>query len=162
MLKVASTREIIEKLQKYEDRNGIGAIVGLSTFCGRDRTSEYEFTIANDSEDNRVSDNEDKHYKRTTIKISSIYDAVLFSQKSEYTFNCEFIDDDEKILSVLVYENNGKKYEVWIDMFEEPETMYYKNGNKPVDKDFQDILVEHLMDNFPDYFPPAVLESRYA
>lgn len=153
MRKVASTREIIEKLQKYEDRNGTGAVIGLSIFCNGDRSSEYEFTIANDSEHNRVSNNEDGHYKKTIIEISSIYDTVLFSQKSEYTFNCEFIDDDEKLLSVLVYENNGKKYEVLINMYEEPETMYYMHGNKPIDKNFENILIDYLEENFPDYFP---------
>lgn len=163
MSKVASTREIIEKLQNYEDRSGIGAVIEVSTFCNGDRTNQYEFIVANDSNYNRVVNNKDGHYKETTIKISSIDDDILFSQKTTYIFNCEFIDDDERFLSVLAYEKNEKnekKFEVWIDMIEDPETMYYKCGNKPIDKAFEDILICYLEDNYPDYFSSEVLEFR--
>jgi len=78
MSKVASTREIIEKLQAYEKINGIGAVIGLATVANRDRTVEYKFEIVNDSDYNRVFNNEDNHYKETVIEISSIEDKDLF------------------------------------------------------------------------------------
>lgn len=77
-MKVASTRDIIEKLQEYEKQHGIGAITGLSTICSGDRTIEYEFEIANDSNHNKVFHNDDKHYKRTIIEIPSVLDTELF------------------------------------------------------------------------------------
>lgn len=43
--KVASTREIIEKLQKYEKQNGIGAVKGIAIICDGDRETEYIFQV---------------------------------------------------------------------------------------------------------------------
>lgn len=168
MAKVSSTREIIEKLQEYEEKHGIGAVIGISTICNADRAIEFIFEVVNDSDYNRVFNNKDDRYKETQIKISSIDDNILFdsiNHGSKYTFNCEFMDDNEYFLSVLVYENNNgeivNKYELWINMTEDPETMYYMNGNKPKDKNFEDILLEYLEDNYPDYFPPAIQELKY-
>lgn len=79
-MKVASTREIIEKLQAYEKLNGVGAVVGISTICGGDRTIEYKLRIANDSDYNRVFNN-DGTYKETEIEISAIGDTELFKNK---------------------------------------------------------------------------------
>lgn len=76
--KVASTREIIEKLQEYERLNGIGAIIGISTYMHGDRKFQYKFEIANDSDYNRVFHNNDNHYKVTNIEISSIGDLEIF------------------------------------------------------------------------------------
>lgn len=162
MAKVASTKEIIEKLQEYEEKHGIGAVIGISTVCNGDRTIEYIFEIANDSDYNRVFNNKDDHYKEIHIEISSVDDNIFFNSinnESKYTFNCEFMDDNEYFLLVLVYENNNgeivNKYELWINMTEDPETMYYMNGNKPKDKNFEETLIAYLEDNFPDYFIPA-------
>lgn len=70
-------------------------------------------------------------------------------------FDCKFMDSNDEFLSVLVYENDGNKYEVWINMLESPETMYYLEGSKPNDKNFENILLEYLKENYPDYFPPV-------
>lgn len=40
-MKVASTHELIEKLQAYEKENGIGAIIGIGTYCAGDRENQY-------------------------------------------------------------------------------------------------------------------------
>lgn len=76
-MKVASTREIIEKLQEYEKENGVGAVIGISTIANGDRTVEYKLMIANDSDYNRVFKKNGK-YKETEIEISSINDTLLF------------------------------------------------------------------------------------
>ena len=78
--KVASTRDIIEKLQEYERLHGVGAVTGLSTVCNGDRTIEYKFEIANDSEYNRVFHNDDNHYETTVVEIPSVLDIELFEQ----------------------------------------------------------------------------------
>lgn len=77
-MKVASTRDIIEQLQAYERLHGIGAITGLATVCNGDRTIEYKFEIANDSDYNRVFHNDDKHFKTTVVEIPSVLDTELF------------------------------------------------------------------------------------
>lgn len=79
-IKVASTREIIEKLQKYEKENGVGAVIGIGIIGNGDRTVEYRFRIANDSDYNRVFNNDGK-YKVTEIEISSIEDTELFKNE---------------------------------------------------------------------------------
>ena len=80
MSKVASTREIIEKLEAYEKIHGVGAVIGISIVCDGDRTVEYELKIANDSEWNRVVNKNDS-YKKTVIEIASIDDDELFKRK---------------------------------------------------------------------------------
>ncbi len=79
-MKVASTREIIEKLEAYEKLHGVGAVVGLGAITNGNRTVEYKFEIANDSTYNKVFGNEDNHYKETVIEISSIEDTDLFEK----------------------------------------------------------------------------------
>ena len=59
--KVASTREIIEKLQKYEKQNGIGAVKGIAIICDGDRETEYIFRVANDSDSNRIFTKDGKY-----------------------------------------------------------------------------------------------------
>lgn len=76
-MKLASTREIIKKLQEYEKENGVGAVVGISTIMNGDRTVEYTLRIANDSDYNRVF-KKDGNYKEIEIEISSIEDTLLF------------------------------------------------------------------------------------
>lgn len=76
-MKVASTREIIEKLQEYENENGVGAVLGIATVGNGDRTVEYKLRIANDSDYNRVFKKDGK-YRETEIEISSIDDLTLF------------------------------------------------------------------------------------
>lgn len=77
-MKVASTRDIIERLQEYERLHGVGAVTGLATICNGDRTVEYKFEIANDSDYNRVFNNSDDHFKETVIDIPSVLDTELF------------------------------------------------------------------------------------
>ena len=80
MAKVASTREIIEKLEAYEKIHGVGAVIGIATVRNGDRTVEYKLEIANDSDWNRVFNN-DGSYKETVIEISSIDDNELFKHR---------------------------------------------------------------------------------
>lgn len=79
-MKVASTREMIEKLQEYEKENGVGAVIGISTIMNGDRTVEYTLRIANDSDYSRVFKKDGK-YKEIEIEISSIDDLDLFKDK---------------------------------------------------------------------------------
>ena len=81
MSKVASTREIIEKLTEYEKENGIGAVTGISIVCNGNRTVEYKFEIANNSNYNKVFNN--SPYKITEIEISSINDEDLFERDNK-------------------------------------------------------------------------------
>lgn len=81
-MKVASTHEVIEKLQEYEKENGIGAITGISTYCNGDRENEYCLKIANDSQANRVLTKDGK-YKTVEIEISSVNDDELFPDRFE-------------------------------------------------------------------------------
>ncbi len=161
MSKVVSTREIIERLQEYEEEHGIGVVTDISTICNGDKITEYILEIANNSIHNKVFNNKDNRYKKTKIEILSVDDNIFFNSiNHEYTFKSEFMDDYETFLSILVYDNNSNKYEVWINMSEAPETMYYMNGNKPKDKNFEDILLKYLEKNYPDYFLPAILTYR--
>ena len=79
-MKVASTHELIEKLQAYEEENGIGAIIGIGTYCAGDRENQYEIEIANDSIRNRIFV-ADGSYKETKIDISAMSDDELFPDK---------------------------------------------------------------------------------
>lgn len=81
-MKVASTHEVIEKLQEYEKENGIGAIIGISSHMNGDRENEFCFEIANDSQGNRVFAKDGK-YKRTDVEISSVMDDTLFPDRYE-------------------------------------------------------------------------------
>lgn len=79
-MKVASTREIIEKLEAYEKIHGVGAVVGIATVLSGDRTAAYRLEIANDSDYNRVF-NKDGSYKETTVEIISVEDDELFERR---------------------------------------------------------------------------------
>lgn len=81
--KVASTSEVIKKLQEYEKENGVGAITNISTICNGDRDVEYIFKIVNDSVHNRAFNNADNHCKSTLVEISSINDTELFKTDME-------------------------------------------------------------------------------
>lgn len=59
--KVASVREIIQKLQEYEIEHGSGgAVTGIGTICNGDRTTEYIFHL------------QDKNGNETSIEIESV------------------------------------------------------------------------------------------
>lgn len=67
-------------MQEYEKENGVGAVLGIATVGNGDRTVEYKLRVANDSDYNRVFNNNGK-YKETEIEISSIEDLELFKDK---------------------------------------------------------------------------------
>lgn len=71
-MKVASTHELIEKLQAYEKEND----------CAGDRENQYVIEIANDSNRNRVFIHDD-NYKETKIDISAVQDNELFPDRRE-------------------------------------------------------------------------------
>ena len=59
--KVGSVKEIIEKLQRYEDEHGEGgAVISIGTICNGNRTTEYIFHL------------EDKNGNETNIEINSV------------------------------------------------------------------------------------------
>ena len=79
-MRIASTREIIEKLEAYEKEHGIGAVVSIGRICSLDEdVGIFSFNIVNDSDYNRMVDED--NYKETTIQISSIDDDELFERK---------------------------------------------------------------------------------
>ena len=79
-MRIASTREIIEKLEAYEKEHGIGAVVSIGSICSLDEDAGiFSFNIVNDSDYNRMVDED--NYKETTIQISSIDDDELFERK---------------------------------------------------------------------------------
>lgn len=80
-MKVATTHDIIEKLQAYEKENGIGVVTNVGRFGNGDRTTEYTFEVANDSDWNRVFCPE--RYKETIINIDSVNDDSIFKRKVE-------------------------------------------------------------------------------
>lgn len=78
---VSTTSEIIKKLQEYEAKYGIGAIISIGTYIAGNRADNYRFEIANDSYYNEELNNEDDHYHREIIKISAIDDDIVFPRK---------------------------------------------------------------------------------
>ena len=83
--KVASTHDVIERLQQYEKEHGVGAIVGVSIHMNGDRENEFCFEIANDSNGNRFYA-EDVKYKKTDVEIPSVLDNTLFPDRFEDPF----------------------------------------------------------------------------
>lgn len=74
---VSTTSEVIKKLQKYETKYGVGAIVSIETICSNDRKDNYSITIVNDS----LWNGEDEHYHSENIIISAIDDDEVFPRK---------------------------------------------------------------------------------
>lgn len=81
-MSVASTREIIEKLEAYEKFHGVGAVLGITTICNGNRTVEYILEI------------EDKAREEIAIEISSIDRNNLYQHheqpKNEYIFTITY------------------------------------------------------------------------
>lgn len=80
-MKVATTREVIEKLQAYEKENGVGAIIGITTHMNGDRENNFCFEIASGSWSDLAF--KDPRYKRTDIEISAVDDEELFPTNNE-------------------------------------------------------------------------------
>lgn len=53
---VSTTTELIEKLQDYEKRNGVGAIRSIGSYVNGDRKTNYILRIANGSYRNELED----------------------------------------------------------------------------------------------------------
>lgn len=77
---VSTTRELIEKLQDYEKRNGVGAIRSIGFYCAGDRKDNYVLSIANNSTENEVLN--DENFRVETIVISAVDEDLLFSCKT--------------------------------------------------------------------------------
>lgn len=67
-MKVASTHEIIEKLQAFEKLYGVGAVESIASVCSGSRTTEYIFNI------------EDKNGNEVKIDIDSVIKTELFTK----------------------------------------------------------------------------------
>lgn len=76
---VSSTSEFIAKLQEYERQNGVGAVKTIGLVMAGDRKVNFILTVANDTFDNSILNNQDEHYHETAIEISAIKDTDLFS-----------------------------------------------------------------------------------
>lgn len=78
---VSSTRELIELLQDYERRNGIGAIRSVGTYISGRRDKNFILNIANDSLFNEV-DEANASFHIETIETTAVEDDILFANKS--------------------------------------------------------------------------------
>lgn len=59
--KVASVKEIIEKLQKYKSKHGPGgAVISIGSICNGDRSTEYIFHL------------QDRNGNETDVEIDSV------------------------------------------------------------------------------------------
>ena len=67
-IKVASTSDIILLLQEYERSRGPGAVLGISSICQGDRTTEYNFYI------------EDKDGKDMIVEIPSVDEDTIWEE----------------------------------------------------------------------------------
>lgn len=67
-MKVASTHEIIEKLQAFETLYGVGAVESIASVCNGSRTTEYIFNI------------KDKNGNEVKIDIDSVIKTELFTK----------------------------------------------------------------------------------
>lgn len=77
---VSTTRELIEKLQDYERRNGVGAIRSIGFYEQGNRKNNYILKIANDSF--RSERENDEHFHEESIEISAVNDELLFRHKT--------------------------------------------------------------------------------
>lgn len=70
--KVASVKEIIEKLKKYEHEHGSGGMVtSIGAICNGDRTTEYIFHL------------QDQNGNETDVEIDSVRMCDLNENKNE-------------------------------------------------------------------------------
>lgn len=73
---VATTSEIIKKLQEYEAQHGVGAVSSIGTWCGLDRKDALTFYIADTSA--RQADINGTGYQTIEINISAVEDEEIF------------------------------------------------------------------------------------
>lgn len=78
---VATTSEIIKKLQEYEEKYGVGAVVSIRSDIRKNREYNYYFTIINDSYWNSQNKNEDKHFCCEEVDIVAVNDDEIFPRK---------------------------------------------------------------------------------
>lgn len=80
---VSTTREMIEKLQDYEKRNGIGSIRAIGLCGGARRKNNFILYVANQSIDDEMEQIDEEYFHEEKIEISAVDDRVLFSRKKE-------------------------------------------------------------------------------
>lgn len=78
---VSTTSEIIQKLQEYEAKYGVGAIISIGTYMSGDRKNNYRFEIENAPLSIEYDENESERYHREYIEISAIDEDKVFSEK---------------------------------------------------------------------------------
>lgn len=79
-MKIASTREIIDKLTEYEKEHGIGAVIGVMTIAPGDRAVQYIFEVAGNSYAKTDGDAW-REANIEKIEISALNDEELFKDK---------------------------------------------------------------------------------
>lgn len=96
--KVASIKEIIEKLQKYENEHGSGGIVNsIGAVCNGDRTTEYIFHL------------QDQNGNETNIEINSVRQCELSRELGEMArkgfekgLKLNYVEPTEELLRLSV------------------------------------------------------------
>ena len=78
---VSTTSEIIQKLQEYESKYGVGSIISIGTYMSGDRKNNYRFEIENAPWSIQYDENESERYHRECIEISAIDEDKVFGGK---------------------------------------------------------------------------------
>lgn len=79
---VSTTTEMIEKLQDYEKRNGVGAIRAIGLCGGIRRENNFILFVSNQSMASEMEQSDEDDIQEERIEISAVDDDVLFSCKT--------------------------------------------------------------------------------
>lgn len=127
-MRATSTREIIEKLKEYEEKKGVGIVVGITTFLDEWYRLAYQIGIAKDSFSATHGESW-KYENLSLIDIRSIDDEIISKNldlpfslnskkiyiiergKPEYSPDPEILNDGKKALYIVKgeYNENMKK-----------------------------------------------------
>lgn len=70
----------------------------------------------------------------------------------EFKFEVEFTDSDRTIFRITAEGSDGSYYNMMIDTWYDPYTLWYA-GNKPENEDeFRQIIFDYMRNNYPDHF----------
>lgn len=78
---VSTTTEMIEKLQDYERRNGVGAIRAISLCGSMKRENNFILFVSNQSMASEMEQLDKDYLQEERIEISAIDDELLFQRK---------------------------------------------------------------------------------
>lgn len=100
---------------------------------------------------------EDEEYDEEEETDSDEYSDDEDDNINSYLFESSFIDAGDTILSIVCYSISGiNTYHVIINTFEDPRTLYFREGESIPDYDdyeyFRDELFHYLKEKHPGYF----------